>query len=260
MQAEDSRVRSLRIIPRLDVKGDRLVKGVHLEGIRPLGKPEEFARRYYEDGADELLYMDVVASLYGRNSMLDIVEGTACYVFVPITVGGGIRSVDDIRGALRAGADKVAVNTWAVQHPEFITQAANTFGSSAVVVSIEAKRRGTGWEAYTDCGRERSGLDAVAWAKRAVELGAGELLVTSIDRDGTMRGYDAELVALIAPHVSVPVVACGGAGSADHVATVVHEGKADAVCVGAALHYGKMTIAGLKAELTGKGLKVRRAA
>jgi len=253
-------MRSLRIIPRLDVKGDRLVKGVHLEGIRPIGKPEDFARAYYEQGADELLYMDVVASLYGRNSMLDIVERTARDVFVPITVGGGIRSLDDIRAALRAGADKVAINTWAVQHPDFINEAAQTFGSSTIVVSIESKRRGAAWEVYTDSGRERTGRDAVGWAREAAARGAGELLVTSIDRDGTQRGYDVGLISAIAPLVNVPVVACGGAGSAVHVAEVVQRGKADAVCVGAALHYGKATIEGLKGDLMAKGLKCRRAA
>ncbi len=260
MEAAETGVTSLRIIPRLDVKGDRLVKGVHLEGIRPLGKPEDFARRYYEQGADELLYMDVVASLYGRNSMLDIVERTAADVFVPITVGGGIRSIDDIRAALRAGADKVAINTAALQRREFVREAADTFGSSTIVVSIEAKWRGELWEAYTDCGRERTGVSAVAWARDAVRLGAGELLLTSIDRDGCRSGYDVDLVAAIAPHVSVPVIACGGAGSVEHVAQVVREGKADAVAIGSLLHYGGSTIAELKEGLSMRGVKCRRAA
>jgi cyclase len=188
------------------------------------------------------------------------VERTARDVFVPITVGGGIRSLDDIRAALRSGAEKVAINTWALLHPEFVREAADAFGSSTIVVSIEAKRRGAAWEAYSDSGRERSGRDAVAWAQEAVRLGAGELLVTSIDRDGTRSGYDVELMAAIAPVVSVPVIACGGAGSAEHVAAAVQQGKADAVAIGALLHYGGSTIAELKHGLNERGVKCRKAA
>ena len=184
----------VRVIPRLDIKGPNLVKGIHLEGLRVLGRPEQFAQFYYEHGADELIYMDVVASLYGRSSLGAIIEATAKRVFVPLTVGGGIRTVDDIQAVLRLGADKVAINTAAVRNPDFVRDAARRFGSSTIVVSIEAMRRGPGvYEAYTDNGREKTGVDAIEWATRAVELGAGELLVTSMDRDGTRQGFDLEL-------------------------------------------------------------------
>jgi len=229
----------VRVIPRLDIKGPNLVKGVHLEGLRVLGKPERFARHYYEAGADELLYMDVVASLYGRNSLLDIVEQTAREIFIPLTVGGGLRSLDDIRTVLRAGADKVALNTAAVRSPELVREAARKFGSSTIVVSIEVIRRPDGsYEAYTDNGRERTGIDAFEWALRAAELGAGELLVTSIDREGTGRGFDVALTRRISEAVSIPVIACGGAGLLQHIHEAVAEGKAQAVCVASILHYG----------------------
>ena len=229
----------IRIIPRLDIKGPNLVKGVHLEGLRVLGKPELFARHYYEMGADELLYMDVVASLYGRNSLDEIIRRTAKEIFIPLTVGGGLRTLEDIRSVLRAGADKVALNTAAVNRPEFIREAAQKFGSSTVVVSIEAKRFSDGrYEAYTDNGRESTGIDAYEWALRAVELGAGELLVTSIDQEGTGRGFDLELIKRISDAVDVPVVACGGAGQASHVSHVIQEAGANAVCIASMFHYG----------------------
>ena len=228
---------SVRVIPRLDIKGPNLVKGIHLEGLRVLGKPQYFARKYYEEGADELLFMDVVASLYGRNSLLDIIQRTADEIFVPLAVGGGLRSLEDIRAVLRAGADKVTLNTAAIGRPELIREAARRFGSSTIVVSIEAIRRPDGsYEAYTDNGREKTGLDAVAWAVRAVELGAGELIVTSIDREGTGKGYDLELTSRIAAAVPVPVIACGGAGSPDDVADVLGAGAA-AASLASVLHY-----------------------
>lgn len=226
-----------RIIPRLDVKGANLVKGVHLEGLRVLGKPEFFARYYYEQGADELLFMDVVASLYGRNSLLGLIERTASEIFIPLVVGGGIRSLEDIRAVLRVGADKVTLNTAAVRQPELISRAARRFGSSTIVVSIEAIRHSDGsYEAYTDNGREKTGLEAIAWAVRAAEMGAGELVVTAIDREGTGRGYDLELTRRIAQAVSVPVIASGGAGTLEHVAQAFDTGAA-AVAVASLLHY-----------------------
>jgi cyclase len=229
---------NIRIIPRLDIKGPNLVKGIHFEGLRVLGKPERFARHYYESGADELVYMDAVASLYGRNNLLDIVKRTADEIFIPLTVGGGLRSVDDIRQVLRAGADKVSVNTAAVQRPELIREASRAFGSSTILVSIEAIRRPDGtYEAYTDFGRQSTGVNALEWARRAVDLGAGELMVTSIDRDGTGQGYDLGLTRSIAEAVPVPVIAAGGAGNAGHVREVVLQGRADAVCVASLLHY-----------------------
>lgn len=229
---------NIRIIPRLDIKGPNLVKGIHFEGLRVLGKPEHFARYYYEAGADELLYMDAVASLYGRNSLLDIVERTAKEIFIPLTVGGGLRSVEDIRIALRAGADKVSLNTAAIQRPELIREASRAFGSSTIVVSIEAIHRADGtWEAYTDYGRQNSGVNALDWAQRAVDLGAGELMVTSIDREGTGKGFDVELVKRVAAMVPVPVIAGGGAGKLAHVQQVISDGQADAVCLASILHY-----------------------
>lgn len=229
---------NVRIIPRLDIKGPNLVKGVHFEGLRVLGKPEDFARRYYEHGADELIYMDVVASLYGRNSLLDIVERTSKEIFIPLTVGGGLRSVEDIRRVLRAGADKVSINTAALAQPSLIREACRAFGSSTIVVSIEAIRKADGrFEAYVDYGRQSTGVDAVEWAKRAAELGAGELLVTSIEREGTGRGFDVELTRKIAESVPIPVIAAGGAGRVSHVHAAIVEGRADAICVASLLHY-----------------------
>jgi imidazole glycerol-phosphate synthase subunit HisF len=249
----------VRIIPRLDIKGPNIVKGVHLEGLRIVGDPAEHARRYYEEGADELLYMDIVASLYGRNSLLDIVERAASDIFIPLTVGGGVRKLDDVHKLLRAGADKVAVNTAAIANPEFIREAARSFGSQCIVVSIEAKSQGPGrWEALTDNGRERTGVDAYEWARKAADLGAGEILVTSVDKEGTLKGFDLELTAKLATAVSIPVIACGGAGSAAHVLSAVQEGRADAVSVASILHFKRCGLRELKETLLGAGVSVRR--
>lgn len=227
-----------RIIPRLDIKGPNLVKGIHMEGLRVLGKPEQFARYYYEHGADELIYMDAVASLYGRNCLTEIVTKTANDIFIPLTVGGGLRSLEDIRTVLRAGADKICLNTAVVKRPELIREAANSFGSSTIVISIEAIRQPDGsWHHFTDYGREETGLDVVQWAIKAAELGAGELLVTSIDREGTGQGFDLELTAQIAEAVDIPVIAAGGAGQREHALEVVETGRADAVCLASLLHY-----------------------
>lgn len=229
---------NFRIIPRLDIKGPNLVKGIHLEGLRVLGKPQSFARYYYEQGADELLYMDIVASLYQRNSLLDVVEQTSREIFIPLTVGGGLRSLDDIREALRAGADKVSLNTAAVRQPELVSQAARRFGSSTIVISIEAKKMPDGcYETYVDNGRERTGIDALSWAKQVASLGAGEIIITSIDREGTGMGFDLELTRCVAQSVPIPVIACGGAGTVDHVREVLSEGMADAVSMASLLHY-----------------------
>lgn len=228
----------VRIIPRLDIKGPNLVKGIQFEGLRVLGKPEQFTRYYYEGGADELIYQDAVASLFGRNSLLGMIERIARHTFIPLTVGGGLRTLDDIRAALRAGADKVSINTAAVARPELIREAAHRFGSSTIVVSIEAIRHPDGrYEAYTDFGRESTGVDAIAWAKQAVELGAGELLVTCINQEGSGKGFDLELTRAIAEAVPVPVIAAGGAGRVEHVAEVIQQGRADAVCCASLFHY-----------------------
>jgi cyclase len=252
-------VANVRLIARLDVKGPNLIKGVHLEGLRVIGDPQEYARRYYEQSADELIYIDIVASLYGRNNLTDIVQHAAHDVFVPMTVGGGIRSSDDVRDLLRAGADKVAINTAVVKRPELITEVSRRFGSQCMVLSIEAKSRGDGcWEVYTDCGRERSGVDAVEWARRGVELGAGEILLTSIDREGTRKGFDAELTKAVASAVSVPVIASGGYGEPSHLAEVVSVG-ADAVAIADALHYNRTTISQLRDAARAQNIPVRLA-
>lgn len=229
---------NIRIIPRLDIKGPNLVKGIQMEGLRVLGKPEYFARYYYQNGADELIYMDAVASLYGRNSLLEIVERTAREIFIPLCVGGGLRTVDDIRAVLRAGADKVSINTAAIRNPELIRDASRAFGSSTIVIGIEAMRKPDGtYEALVNYGRERTGVDAVQWAVQAVELGAGEIVVTSIEREGTGKGFDLELTRRIAESVPVPVIVHGGAGRAEDVLDAIRSGSADAVSVASILHY-----------------------
>ena len=229
---------NIRIIPRLDIKGPNLVKGIHLEGLRVLGKPEDFARFYYENGADELFFQDTVASLYDRNSLHDIITKTAKEIFIPLTVGGGLRTIDDIRNVLRAGADKVALNTAAIKNPNFIRAASQKFGSSTIVVAIEAIKNKDGkYFAFTDNGREFSGLEVISWAVRVEELGAGEILITSVDREGTGEGYDLELIRSVSKAVSVPVIAHGGANSPENIVQVIHNGKADAVAVASILHY-----------------------
>lgn len=232
---------TLRVIPRLDIKGPNLVKGVRFEGLRVLGKPERFARHYYESGADELIYMDVVASLYGRNSLLEIIERTSREIFIPLTVGGGLRSLEDIAAVLRAGADKVSLNTAAIGRPELISEAARRFGSSTILISIEAKKKSDGThEAYTDNGRQRTGVDVFEWAIKVAELGAGEIMITSIDREGTGTGFDLDLTRQIAQSVSIPVITCGGAGDPSHVSEAIIEGKADAVSLASLLHYDSL--------------------
>ncbi len=244
----------LRIIPRLDIKGPNLVKGVHLEGLRVLGKPDEFARHYYESGADELIYIDVVASLYGRNSLLHTVKQTAREIFIPLTVGGGLRTLDDIRTVLRAGADRVALNTAAIQNPSFVRDAARKFGASTVVVSIEGVRQSDGsYEAYVDNGREPTGVNVLEWAVRAAELGAGELLVTSIDREGTGEGFDLSLTRQITEAVPIQVIACGGAGRIEHVHDVIVDGRADAVALASMLHYEYALTRPVDNDFSGEG-------
>jgi imidazole glycerol-phosphate synthase subunit HisF len=251
-------VRSVRLIARLDVKGPNLIKGIHLEGLRVIGSPNEHALRYYRQGADELIYMDCVASLYGRNSLREIVLSTARDVFVPLTVGGGIRSVDDVRELLRCGADKVAVNTAAVARPELISEIAQGFGSQCAVLSIEAKQIAPDrWEAYTDNGRERTGLDVIEWVKRGVALGAGEILLTSVDREGTRRGFDVPLVRAVTTEVSVPVIASGGMGRTDDLVEVVMAGQADAVAMADILHYQRASVADVRRAAQSAGIPVR---
>lgn len=229
-----------RLIARLDIKGKNVVKGIHMEGLRVVGQPHELAQQYAEE-ACELLYIDTVASLYGRNQLKTLLEQTCENTFIPITVGGGIRSLEDVRGLLRAGADKCAINTAAIKNPELIQAIADACGSQALVVSIEAKRTADGWEALTNNGRERTGQDAVAWAALSVQLGAGEILLTSVDQDGTRRGFDVGLVRAVSAICPVPLVVSGGMGCIEHAAAAFQAG-ADAVAMASVLHYGKLTI------------------
>jgi len=251
-------VSNLRLIPRLDVKGPDLIKGIQLEGVRKVGDPRAFAQRYYLEGADEILYMDAVASLYHRETLVEIVRRTAEEVFVPITVGGGLRTVDDVRAILRAGADKVAINSAATLRPHFISEVAEQFGSQCMVLQLDAKRRpGGGWEVYRDGGREHTGLDVVDWACKAQDLGAGEILLTSVDREGMRRGFDVELVCAVSRAVSIPVIASGGMGTFNHLVDVVAKGKADAVAIAHVLHYGTLTLPDIRAKALDLGLPVR---
>ena len=249
---------NIRLIARLDVKGSNLIKGIHLEGLRVIGSPNEYALNYYKQGADELIYMDVVASLYGRNHLGELLREATKNVFIPITAGGGIRSVEDARQILRSGADKVAINTAAVANPQIICDIARQFGSQCMVLSIEAKQTGNEeWEVYTDNGRERTGLNVVDWVKTCVSNGAGEVLVTSIDREGTRKGFDIDLVKAISAEVSVPVIASGGMGKLSDMLTVVQEGQADAVAMADILHYDRATISQIRKAALLAGLKVR---
>jgi imidazole glycerol-phosphate synthase subunit HisF len=251
-------MRNVRLIARLDIKGPNLIKGIHLEGLRVIGDPQEHARRYYEAGADELLYMDIVASLYGRNNLTEIVKRAAKDVFVPMTVGGGVRSVDDARALLRAGADKVAINTAATANPPLITEMARKLGSQCVVLSIEAKRVAAGkWTAYTDNGREHTGKDVVEWVKQGAQLGAGEVLLTSVDQEGTRKGFDVALVRAVTEAVDIPVIASGGMGSFEHLEEVVRQGEADAVAMADILHYKRASLGDIRAQARAAGLPVR---
>ena len=248
-----------RLIARLDIKGPNVVKGIHLEGLRVIGDPGELAARYYEQGIDEILYVDIVASLYGRNNILSIVQRAAENIFVPLTVGGGLRSIDDIVAALHHGADKVAINTAAIARPDLIREAAEAFGSQCIVVSIEAKKRAPGqWEAFTENGRETSGINVLDWVGEAERLGAGELLITSVDREGTKRGFDLELLREVRKLVRIPVIASGGVGSVDHVVAAVREADVDAVACASVLHYGQFSVSDLKRDVQAGGMAVRQ--
>ena len=249
---------NVRLIARLDVKSKHLIKGVRLEGLRKVGDPQAFAQRYYEEGIDELIYMDVVASLYGRNNLTDIVARTAEQVFIPITVGGGVRSVEDARTLLRSGADKIAINTAATKQPEILSELADHFGSQCVVLSIEAQKRAVGqWEVYTDNGRERTGLDVVEWAVRSAALGAGEILLTSINQEGTCNGFDVELVHAVSTAVNIPVIASGGMGQPNHFVDVINNGKADAVAMAHVLHYQEISLAEIRDTASAAGIETR---
>jgi cyclase len=236
-----------RIIARIDVKNEHVIKGIQLEGLRKVGNPNEMAQRYYNEGIDEIIFMDAVAAYYDRNSLTDIINKACENVFVPITVGGGIRKIEDIQTALNAGADKIAINTQAVIDPSFLTRASEIFGSQCIVSSIDAKKISENkWEVYIDNGREPTGMDVVEWTKKVEDLGAGEIMLTSIDREGTKRGFDIELYNAISEVVSIPTICCGGAGKKEHIADVISNKGVDAVALASVLHYNKESIKNLK--------------
>ena len=255
-----------RIIPCLDVTGGRVVKGVNFVELRDAGDPVEIAARYNEQGADELTFLDITATSDARGLILPIIEAVASQVFIPLTVGGGVREVSDVRRLLNAGADKVSFNSAAVANPQVISDASDKYGAQCIVVAIDAKRRspedaaarGAGWDVYTHGGRKNTGLDAVAWAKEMVARGAGEILLTSMDRDGTRSGFDLELTRAVADAVSVPVIASGGVGTLDHLADGVQQGGADAVLAASIFHYGEHTVGEAKALMAARGIPVRQ--
>ena len=253
-------MRSVRVIPCLDVDAGRVVKGVRFRDLRDAGDPAELAERYDAEGADEVVFLDITASSGNRRTLVDVVTRAAERVFIPLTVGGGIRSVEDMRRMLRAGADKTGINSAAVADPTLVARGADAFGSQCIVVAIDAKRRagGDGWEVYTHGGRRPTGLDAVEWAARVTELGAGEILLTSMDADGTQDGYDLALTAAIAAAVPIPVIASGGAGKPEHLLAAVTAGRADAVLAASIFHYGTYRIADVKRYLAAHGVPVRQ--
>jgi cyclase len=246
-----------RIIPCLDVTAGRVVKGVNFVNLRDAGDPVEIARRYDEQGADELTFLDITASADERDTIVHVVASVAAQVFIPLTVGGGVRSTEDVRRLLNAGADKVSINTAAVQNPGVVEDAAGRFGAQCIVVAIDAKRAGAAWEVFTHGGRRPTGLDAVEWARRMQAAGAGEILLTSMDRDGTRAGFDLELTRAVAEAVDVPVIASGGVGSLEHLAAGVLEGKADAVLAASIFHYGEYTVRQAKEVMAARGIEVR---
>ncbi|MEQ8966092.1 MAG: imidazole glycerol phosphate synthase subunit HisF [Azospirillaceae bacterium] len=248
----------MRVIPCLDVKDGRVVKGINFEGLRDAGDPVVQARAYDAAGADELCFLDITASHERRDILLDVVRRTAEAAFMPLTVGGGVRSVDDVRRLLLAGADKVSINTAAVDRPELVREAAEKFGNQCIVVAVDAKRTGPDkWEIFTHGGRTPTGLDAIAWARRVVELGAGEILLTSMDRDGTRDGFDIALTRAVADAVPVPVIASGGVGTLDHLVEGIRGGHATAVLAASIFHFGDHTIAEAKAHMAAAGLPMR---
>ena len=251
-------MRNLRLIPRLDIKGPNLIKGIQLEGLRVIGDPNLFALKYYENGADELLYMDSVASLYGRNNLQDLITKAVQNVFIPITVGGGIRSIKNAYEIFLCGADKIAINTAAVKNPLFLTELVKEFGSQSIVISIEAKKNsGDKWEVYTECGREKTGLDVMEWAKKCVDLGVGEILITSVDNEGTCKGFDIELTKELTNRFNVPIIASGGMGNKKHLFDLIENTNVDAICMASILHYKKSTIKEIRESCLNKNFNLR---
>lgn len=256
----------VRIIPRLDIKAPHVIKGIQLEGLRVIGDPSKMANHYYQEGADELILMDTVASLFGRNTILPLIQQVAQDVFVPLTVGGGIRTCEDIANVLRSGADKVAINSAATAQPSFLREASSRFGSQAIVLSIEAKRSGDHWEVMRDNGREPTGRDLLEWIHEAESLGVGEILVTSVDQDGTGQGMDLGLIETVLKHSHVPVIPCGGIGELSHIDDLLNHPVVEtpetigAIATGYSLHYEKLTIEQIKQKLQSRGISVRHAA
>jgi len=246
-----------RIIPCLDVKAGRVVKGIKFQNLADVGDPAELARRYELEGADEIVFLDITATIEARNTMHEIARRTAERLFIPLTIGGGIRTYDDVKATLRAGADKISLNTAAVLKPEVITEASRDFGAQCVVIAIDTKRDGGRHRVFTHAGSKPTGLDTVEWAKKVADLGAGEILLTSIDADGTTNGYDLEVTAAVADAVPIPVIASGGCGSADHILDVLTKGKADAALAASIFHYGTTTVKAVKGYLREKGLLIR---
>ena len=246
-----------RVIPCLDVTAGRVVKGVNFVSLRDAGDPVEVAARYDGEGADELAFLDITASSDQRDIILHVIEAVAAKVFIPMTVGGGVRRLEDVRRLLNAGADKVSINTAAVQNPLLVSEASDVVGNQCIVVAIDAKRKGDAWEVYTHGGRNATGLDAVAWARRMVEAGAGEILLTSMDRDGTRDGFDLALTRAVSDAVSVPVIASGGVGTREHLAAGILEGHADAVLAASVFHFGEFTVRDSKLYMQSRGIEVR---
>jgi imidazole glycerol-phosphate synthase subunit HisF len=251
-------IKKNRLIARLDVKGENLIKGINLEGLRVIGSPNEYAKKYYNQGADELIFIDTVASLYGRNHLSKIIESAAQDIFIPITVGGGIRSLEDALNVLRVGADKIAINTAAVKRPELISEISNTLGSQSVVLSVEAKKiKNNKWEVFIENGRESSGVDVMEWIKRGEVYGAGEILLTSIDRDGTGKGFDLDLIKLATENVSIPVIASGGIGIIQDIYEAITLSNTDAIAMAYALHYDKINFNDVRNKLNSHKINVR---
>ena len=246
-----------RLIARLDIKNEFVIKGIHLEGLRKIGDPILLAKKYYDAGVDEIIFMDAVASLYGRNNLFHIIEKACKEVFIPITIGGGIRSVQDIELALKSGADKITLNTQAIKNPSLIKEASRIYGSQCIVGSIEAKRKGNSWEAYIDNGREQTGIDAIEWASQLEDMGIGELCVTSIDMEGTKKGFDTELINKICAKVNLPVIVSGGAGNTGHISTLCKKENVSAIAVASILHYNLFTVQQIKSSMQADGIAVR---
>lgn len=250
-------MQKLRVIGRIDINNKNVVKGKCLEGLRKLGAPAEYAYKYYQEGIDELVFMDAVASLYDRNSLIEVLKETCKKVFIPITIGGGIRTLDDIQAALNAGADKVAINSQGIRDINFINESVRIYGSQAITGSVVARRHRYSWEAFTDNAKHRAGINAIEWAKKLDDAGVGEIMITSIDCDGRMAGFDNELVEMITSSVSVPVIVSGGAGNSDHIYELVRKTNCEAIAISSLFHYDHEKIIDLKNKLNNNGLQIR---